>query len=205
MDALTAVIHILANAKCFSIDTTRVTLGGASSGGTIALILNHLLRDAGCSEHIKGVIVGTPTITDTRKFATAEQSPYPSMREAEFAPLLHWAKLKWFETLKWMSLAPGAGESRAELHKDVSWFMDAMTAPNFEGLAPLTWIGTAECDPLRDEAEAYGAKIQENGNKVIMKRFKGVPHPFMHMDKALAQGREYVQDTITHIRECLYP
>jgi acetyl esterase/lipase len=82
---------------------------------------------------------------------------------------------------------------------------DALAAPNFKNLAPLTWIGTAEVDPLRDEGEAYAEKLRENGNNVIVRRFPGVPHPFMHMDKALQQGRDYVNDVIAHISRCLYP
>jgi len=206
MDGLTAVAHILANHTTFSIDSTNMTFGGESSGATIALILNHLFRDGGFGERLKGVIVGTPTISDVRKYATPDMSPWPSMRESEFAPLLNWEKLKWFDTFKWISLSNAhPGVSQKDLRRDISWFADAMNAPNFENLAPLTWIGTAEFDPLRDEAEAYARTVEEAGNTVIVRRFLGVPHPFMHMDKVLVQGREYVQDVISHIRRCLYP
>ena len=96
MDAMTAVMHILANSECFSIDPANITFGGESCGATIALILNHLFRDAGLANRLKGVIVGTPTISDVRKYATPEQSPWQSMRESEFAPLLNWEKVKNF-------------------------------------------------------------------------------------------------------------
>jgi acetyl esterase/lipase len=205
MDALSAVKFVVASTKIFSIDPSRMTLGGQSTGGTIALILNHLLRDAGMGEMLKGVVVGTPSITDLKKVATAQQSPYPSMRDAEFAPLLNWPKLKWFETLKWMSVAAGPGAGKKDAQKDLSWFTDLLSAPNFKDLAPLTWIGTAEIDPLRDEGEAYAKKLEENGNNVVVRRFPGVPHPFMHMDRALVQGRDYVNDVIFHVRQCLTP
>lgn len=206
MDSLTAVAHVLANHKTFSVDPTHITLGGESAGATIALILNHLFRDGGFADKLKGVVVGTPTISDVRKYSTPGMSPWPSMQEAEFAPLLNWEKLKWFDTFKWMSLSSShPGTKPKEQRRDISWFADAMNAPAFEGLAPLTYLATAEVDPLRDEAEAYAQKIEEAGNKVILKRFKGVPHPFMHMDRVLPQGREYVQDVILHVRQCLYP
>ena len=207
LDAVAAIRFIVANAKIFSIDTTKVTLGGQSTGGTIALISNHLLRDVGMGEMVKGVVVGTPSISDLSKVATAQQSPYASMQEAEFAPLLNWTKLKWFDTLKWMSLAtPSTGPptNKKDVHKDVGWFADALSAPNFKDLAPLTWIGTAEVDPLRDEGEAYAEKLKENGNTVIVKRYLGVPHPFVHMDKTLDQARQYIGDVIVQIRNCLY-
>lgn len=206
MDSLTAVAHILANHKTFSIDPTNMTFGGESSGATIALILNHLFRDGGFGDNLKGVIVATPTISDVRKYATPDMSPWPSMREAEFAPLLNWEKLKWFDTFKWMSLSSQqSGSKPKEQKRDIPWFADAMNAPDFKNLAPLTYLATAELDPLRDEAEAYGKKVEEAGNRIIMRRFNGVPHPFMHMDRVLHQGREYVQDVIAHVRQCLYP
>ena len=178
MDSLSAVVHVMANHKTFSIDLGNITLGGESSGATIALILNHMFRDANMGEHIKGVVVGTPTISDVRKYATPDMSPWPSMQESQHAPLLNWEKLKWFDTFKWMSLGSNAEISQKEQKRDISWFADALKAPSFEGLAPLTWMGTAECDPLRDEAEAYAEKCKEAGNKVVVKRFKGVSTRF---------------------------
>jgi acetyl esterase/lipase len=65
--------------------------------------------------------------------------------------------------------------------RDVSWFADLMKAPNFDGL-PKTVIYTAGCDPLRDEGEAYARRLVEGGCEVTVRRFLGVPHPFMHMD-----------------------
>jgi acetyl esterase/lipase len=80
-----------------------------------------------------------------------------------------------------------------------------MNAPDFKNLAPVTYLATAEVDPLRDEAEGYAKKLEEAGNKIILKRFRGMPHHFMHMDRVLPQAREYVQDVISHVRHCLYP
>ncbi|KAK6373262.1 hypothetical protein LTS17_008281 [Exophiala oligosperma] len=205
MDSLSAVLHILFNHNTFSIDPDRFTLGGESSGATIALILNHLLRDNGFGDKLKGVVAGTPTISDVKKYATPGMSPWPSMRDAENAPLLNWEKLKWFDTFKWMSLSSQNSTRPKEQKRDISWFADAMNAPDFKNLAPFTYIATAEVDPLRDEAEAYGKKVEEAGNKVVMRRFKGVPHHFMHMDRLLTQGHDYVQDVIQHVRQCLYP
>ena len=89
----------------------------------------------------------------------------------EFAPTLNWARLKWLNTIKWDSLAKDNPELRAEQEKDVSWFKDEMTAPNYEGLAGLTVIMTTDCDPMRDEGEAYSRKLEQAGNKVVLNRF----------------------------------
>ena len=164
------------------------------------MICDHLARDAGIP--IKAVVVGTPQIADISNIPTAADSPYPSVKEYEFAPTLNWARLKWFDGIKWDSLAKDDPVKRAEQEKDVSWFKDAMTAPNFKGLAGLTAIMTADCDPMRDEGEAYAKKLEDAGNKVVLKRFNGVPHPFMHMDEALDQAKEFIQDTIKFVKGC---
>jgi acetyl esterase/lipase len=199
-DSFAALQFVYSNPSVFDINTNIVTLGGVSAGANIALIVDHLARDAKIS--IKAVVVGTPQIADISTIPTAADSPYASVKEMEFAPTLNWARLKWFDTIKWDSLSKDDLDLRAEQEKDVSWFKDAMTAPNFQGLADLTVIMTADCDPMRDEGEAYAKKLEDAGNKVVLKRFNGVPHPFMHMDEALDQAKEFIQDTIKYIKSC---
>ncbi|EOD49515.1 putative alpha beta hydrolase fold-3 protein [Neofusicoccum parvum UCRNP2] len=166
----------------FNIDPSRISLGGSSAGGNIALVLAHLARDEGIP--LKLVTVGVPVVYDWRKYDSPEHGPFPSAREMALAPTLNWEKLKKFDNLKWSSISndPDIKEKQMEA---VSWFADLLEAPNFDGLAK-TVIYTAECDPLRDEGEAYTRKLVEAGNEVTVKRFKGVPHPFMHMDKGMA-------------------
>jgi len=92
-----------------------------------------------------------------------------------------------------------------QMMADVSWYANLLTAPNHKDLAPLTYIATAEFDPLRDEGETYAQILRENGNNVVTTRFMGVPHSFMHMDGVLRQGKEYSEEVINNIRTCLYP
>jgi acetyl esterase/lipase len=199
-DCFAAMKHCLLAPTAFEINPKIVTLGGVSAGANIALVVNHLARDAGIP--IRGVIVGTPTIADLRPVGSADQSPFPSVKEMEFAPTLNWTRLKWFDKLKWDSLEQEGDDSTGKAAKiqDVKWFADALTAPNWSGLADLTVIMTAECDPLRDEGEAYAKKVEDGGNKVILKRFSGVPHPFYHMDADLPQAIEFIKDTCGHIK-----
>jgi len=44
---------------------------------------------------------------------------------------------------------------------------------------PRTLIITAQYDPLRDEGEAYGQKLQEAGNDVRVFRMDGALHGFL--------------------------
>ncbi|KAE8364680.1 Alpha/Beta hydrolase protein [Aspergillus caelatus] len=192
-------IHSQGGSK-FNIDPTRISLGGVSAGGNIALIVAHLARDASIPLNL--VAVGTPVIDDISKYASASESPYPSVQQMEHAPTLNWARLKWFDNLKWESLSSDVSLRKEQLNK-IGWYANAMNAPDFTNL-PKTVIYTAGCDPLRDEGEAYAMKLVEGGNEVTLKRFEGVPHPFMHMDKDLWQAKEFIDKTAAHIRVALH-
>ena len=63
-----------------------------------------------------------------------------------------------------------------------------------------TFVATAECDPLRDEGEAYGQKLVEAGVRVTMRRYNGVPHPFMHM-MLIKKAQMYAADICSELRQ----
>ena len=188
-DSWAAVKHIHEQgAERYNIRQDSISLGGVSAGGSIALILAHLARDA--SLPLKLIAVGTPTIDDLSQYASATESPWPSMHENEHAPTLNWARLAWFDKLKRSSL---------KTPEEVGWYLNLLQAPEFAGLAK-TVMYTAGADPMRDEGEAYARKLVEAGVVVTLRRFPGVPHPFMHMDKDLWQAREFINQTAREIR-----
>ncbi|PYH30425.1 alpha/beta hydrolase [Aspergillus neoniger CBS 115656] len=184
-----------------NLDTTRISLGGVSAGGNIALILAHLARDHQIP--LRLVAVGTPVIDDISRYTTAHDSPFPSMQEMEHAPTLNWARLKWFDQLKWRSLSREDEDIRQKQLAEVKWYANALNAPDFTSL-PRTVIYTAGCDPLRDEGESYARKLVEGGCEVTVRRFEGVPHPFMHMDKDLWQARQFIDLIVGHIKGALH-
>lgn len=55
---------------------------------------------------------------------------------------------------------------------------------------------TAELDPLRDEGEAYAAKLQAVGVAVQVIRVASAPHAFVALDGMLAAGRQYNKKVI---------
>lgn len=194
-DCFEAVKYVYNNGEKLSINNQSISVGGVSAGGNISLAVSHLARDAGISLNL--VVAGTPQVDDIQGYATAGDSPYSSCKECEFAPTLNWARLKWFDKLKWDSLSSDETE-RAKQLKEIGWFKSILTAPNFENL-PKTVIFTAGCDPMRDEGEAYAAKLLKNGNDVVFKRYPGVPHPFMHMDADLWQASDFIKRTAYEI------
>ncbi|KAJ5915336.1 hypothetical protein N7454_011090 [Penicillium verhagenii] len=201
-DSFSALQHIYSKGAAeFKIDPTRISVGGVSAGGNIALICAHLARDANIP--LRLVAVGTPTIDDISKYSSAAEAPWPSMQEMEHAPTLNWGRLKWFDILKWQSLAAEGSPDREAQVEALKWYANALNAPDFTRL-PKTVIYTAGCDPLRDEGEAYAKRLVEGGNEVVQKRFAGVPHPFMHMDEYLWQAKEFIDLTADHIRDTLH-
>ncbi|KAG6247356.1 hypothetical protein E4U23_003871 [Claviceps purpurea] len=220
-DSFAALQYIHAHGSTrFNIQPEKISLGGVSAGGCIALVLGHLARDH-CPERIplRLIAVGTPVIDDLSRYASAGESPFLSMQENEHAPTLNWARLAWFDKLKWSSLLPSSsslsspspeGRNQDEVEREmqaarakVGWFANLLEAPNFKDL-PKTVLYTAGADPLRDEGERYGRLLVENGVEVTMKRFPGVPHPFMHMDAHLWQAREFIDMTAREIRLALH-
>lgn len=183
-------------AEKFNINPNSISIGGVSAGGNISLVCSHWARDAGVP--LRLVIVGTPTIDDLSQYASASESPYRSMQENEHAPTLNWMRLAWFDRLKWSSLSKDPAVEKQQRER-IGWVKNLMEAPNFDML-PRTVIYTAGADPLRDEGEAYAMKLVAHGVEVVMKRFLGVPHPFMHMDGALRQGSEFIELTASEIR-----
>lgn len=122
-----------------------------------------------------------PFSWDISKYGSAGEAPWASMQDMEHAPKLNWARLKWFDNLKWQGIA-SEGLTHETQMAAVKWYGNALQVPNFSNLSK-TVIYTAACDPLRDEGEAYARRLIEGGNEVIQKRLAGVPHPFMHMDE----------------------
>lgn len=183
-------------AEKFNIRPDSISIGGVSAGANIALVCAHWARDAQIP--LRLVAAGTPTIDDLAKYSSASESPFKSMQENEFAPTLNWARLAWFDKLKWSSLSSDPAIEKKQREK-IGWTKNLLDAPNFKDLA-RTVIYTAGADPLRDEGEAYAMKLVENGVEVAMKRFPGVPHPFYHMNNSLWQASQFIDMTCKEIR-----
>lgn len=81
-----------------------------------------------------------------------------------------------------------------------NWKLSPIKSPNFTGLAPAI-IFAAEMDPLRDEGEAYGKKMNEAGSKAEIIRVKGAPHTFAHLDGILEIGQFFNREATRALRE----
>ncbi|RDA88564.1 hypothetical protein CP532_5869 [Ophiocordyceps camponoti-leonardi (nom. inval.)] len=212
-------IHDAEGARRFNVRPDSISLGGVSAGACIALALAHLARDHDEPAPIplRLVVVATPVIDDLSQYEKAADSPFPSMKENEMAPTLNWARLAWFDRLKWSTTTTttttttgggdggrddddeNAQQQRRRRRAAAGWFANLLTAPRYDSLAK-TVIYTAGADPLRDEGERYAQLLMENGVEVTARRYPGVPHPFIHMDKHLWQARDLIERTAREVR-----
>lgn len=135
-----------------------------------------------------------PPSSHALSYNDPQDSPFPSFREFHNGPVLPWASIRWFGSIA--QPADKMDELRATWP---DWWFVPLRAPNCGGLCP-TFIRTGECDPLRDEGEAYGRKLVEAGVKVTMKRYLGSVHTFMAFEE-LAAKKEFDADAIAALKE----
>jgi acetyl esterase/lipase len=163
-----------------------------------------MCRDAGIP--LKLAVLAVPVATDFSTYQKPSDSPFPSFTEFRKGAMLNWERMSFFGDCLFQT---NEEVVRASIPR---YWMQPLDAPNFSGLCE-TFLITAECDPVRDEGEAYGRKVHEAGAKVAFKRsvfsdqhsfqqalienrYLGMPHPFMHMTSQLEQARQYDRDVL---------
>ena len=115
----------------------------------------------------------------------------PSMAENASAPLLGRAQMDWF----WCHY-------NAHGHDALDPRLSPLHAASHAGLPPAL-VATAEYDPLRDEGEAYAAKLAAAGTPVESVRYDGVFHGFMLMHNVVPEGARLLERQVDFIRRHL--
>ncbi|GAA4489449.1 hypothetical protein GCM10023094_51080 [Rhodococcus olei] len=75
-----------------------------------------------------------------------------------------------------------------------------MSAESLRDLPPAL-ILTAEVDPIRDDAEAYAARLRHDGVPVSLTRYDGVFHGFVTEVGVFAQTKQAIDEVCLHLRE----
>jgi acetyl esterase len=166
-DAIAATKWIAGNAKPFSIDASRLMVGGDSAGGNLAAVVAIAARD-GNGPAIAGQVLIYPAVD----FAMT----HPSHGEPETSVLLTHSVIRWFRD-HYLNVA-------ADVH---DWRASPTRARTLTGLPPA-YVLTAGADPLRDEGDEYAARLHEAGVTVTHRTFPGQFHGFFTMGKLLQQA-----------------
>jgi acetyl esterase/lipase len=170
---------LIDNATSLGIDPDRVAVAGDSAGGGLVTSLCLDLRERGCAQPVLQILA-YPAVDDS--FVR------PSWTEFADAPLLGTEDARWF----WRQYVGEAGVAPDVLAAP-------MRASSLAGLAPAH-VATAEVDPLRDDAEAYAARLADEGVPVTMKRYDGVFHGFFTEVETYTQARQAVSDACAQLR-----
>lgn len=176
-----ATQHVVEHASDFGIIADRVAVAGDSAGGNLA------------------AAVALKSIRQSHPLIRLQVLIYPVIARA-------------FDTESYLQFAEDHGLSRATMQ----WFWrqymgdQAETdlaspelADSLEGL-PTAHLVTAEYDVLRDEGEAYAARLQNAGVPTTTRRYDGNLHGFLHFAGVFDDGITATQDVAEVLKSHLY-
>jgi len=167
-DCLAATRWAAVNADALGTIPGFVVIGGDSAGGNMAAVTALRCRDEN-GPALAGQLLIYP-VTD--HYST----DYPSYTENAEGYGLSRLGMRWFWDHYLASPDQGANP-----------LASPMRAPDLSGLPPALVL-TAEFDPLRDEGEAYGARLAKAGVTARTVRFDGVNHGFFALTRWVAKA-----------------
>jgi acetyl esterase len=179
-DAYAAVQWVAANAGRLGVDAHRMGVGGDSAGGNLSAVMCLRARDESGPRLALQVLVYP--VTNLASFDT------PSYREFGDGYYLTRAEMEWFR-----------GHYLARGEDALNPYASPLLAEDLRGLPPALVI-TAECDPLRDEGEAYAKRLAEAGVEVAGVRYAGMIHPFFSLGGVFSQGRRAIEQVAAAVR-----
>ena len=167
-DSYAAFQWVLGHAGALGIDPRRVAVGGDSAGGNLAAVVSLMARDRGTP---------LPVFQSLVYPVTDYNLDTPSYRDNATGYVLTREGMRWFFR-----------HYLAREEQGREPYASPLRAPSLAGLPPALVL-TAECDPLRDEGEAYAARLRDAGVAVTVTRYDGMFHGFLRMTNILDKAR----------------
>ena len=163
-DAYAATAWVAQHAQELGADASRVAIGGDSAGGNLTAAVALMARER----------AGPPLSFQVLIYPVLDlASESASRKENGEGYFLTAAGMTWYEE---QYLRDDADRKNV--------LASPLLADDLAGLPPALVV-TAEYDPLRDEGEAYGRRLNEAGVPATVSRYDGMFHGFLAFAGAL--------------------
>jgi acetyl esterase len=181
-DCYAVVRWAVDNGERLQWDGTTLAIAGDSSGGTFVAAVAAMAHDDGF-DRITHQVLFYPSLD-----LDFDVDRYPSLRENAEGYGLETAGLKPFNAFY---LDSGADPDDPRV--------SPIKRSDLSGLPPAL-IVTAEHDPLRDEGELYGRRLQEAGVPATVSRYAGAGHGFVQHFSWLPEYARVFDETRDFLR-----
>ncbi|MYS21792.1 acetyl esterase [Streptomyces sp. DvalAA-14] len=170
--------------RAYRLDAARVAVAGDSSGGNIAAALSLMAKERG-GPRLRAQVLLYP-VTD----ADFDTGSYRQFAEGYY---LTRSGMEWF----WDQYVPDRRQRAEPYATPLRARADLLTD------LPAALVITGEADVLRDEGEAYAARLREAGGEVSAVRVLGTVHDFLMLDslratRAAAVARHLTVNVLRH-------
>jgi len=179
-DGFAALQWAAAHASEIGGDPGRLALAGDSAGANMACAAALTARDAG----------GPPVCAVVNLYGSCNYPGEETPSSVEFSegPILRADDVAWFWE-QYLADPAQQDDQRAS----------PLRAKTHAGLPPH-FVGTAECDPSRDDAEAFAGKLAAAGVETQLKRYPGMVHGFASWVGFLPGARDALQDATAFLK-----
>ena len=181
-DCLAAYRWARAKGRDVGADSARVAVAGDSAGGNLSATVSQLAAAEGSP---------VPTCQVLIYPAVDFSLETPSHRELVDGHVIPRDRILWYME-QYLKSEADKTDLRAS----------PLRAPSLKGQPPAM-IVTAGFDPLRDEGQAYGRRLQEAGVEVVDREYPGQIHAFVSLTKAIPQGMAATLEIADYLRRRL--
>lgn len=182
-DACDALGWLATHGGSLGLDSSRLAVGGDSTGGTLAAGCAIFARDTGLRLQLQ--LLFYP--------GCAARQDSPSHQRFGKGLLLEKDLIEFFFNQY----------LRSDADRD-DWRFAPQNAPDVDSVA-AAWLGLAEYDPLVDEGLHYADKLRAAGVAVDLEIYRGVTHEFIKMGRALPEARQAHADAARALKAALKP
>ncbi|GAA1925580.1 alpha/beta hydrolase [Streptantibioticus ferralitis] len=176
-DVVTVAKWVMRTVESFDGDIGRLAVAGDSAGGNLSAVLVNELPG-----RFRAQALLYPVTDQTRQ--------HPSVRENGEGYMLTEGTLRWFS-----ENYLGDQDPRNPLASPLYAADEVLAA------APPTLVVTGEFDPLRDEGEAYVARLRALGVRVEHRRYDGMIHAFFSMRGMVPAAGEALRQVTDFLRD----